>query len=367
MSDNYYELLGINKGANENEIKKAYKQAAMKNHPDKGGDETKFKQINEAYSVLSDSEKRNIYDKFGKKGLESNGRMPGGMDPMDIFSSMFGGHPMHQRHQHHGVRKSNDISNVIEISLEDIYNGKTKEINIERTIYDKSKEIKCNTCGGRGMVTQVVRMGPMVTQSTGPCPHCRGVGASIDKVHLTKVKERISLNIPIGCPDGHKIRIHNKTNMEPGKELGDLIFIVKYKKHKHFSVHKNGVDLLYTAKINLHEALSGFVYRLDHLDGTSIEFKNEKIMKPNTVLTLLGEGLFNNENYGNLHIKFYVDFPSQIHNGTNLESILSQCSIERITNRQIRKVELSKYKCSSHEDKTKEEYSDRGGVECAQQ
>lgn len=368
MSDDYYKLLGIQKGASEQEIKKAYRQAAMKNHPDKGGDEVKFKNVNEAYSVLSDKKKRDIYDRFGKKGLESNGGM-GGMDPMDIFSQMFGGgHPMHrQQHHQHQTRRSNDITNTIDISLEDIYKGTQVHAQFERNVYDKSKEVKCNHCGGSGMVTQVVRMGPMISQSTGPCPHCRGVGTSVDRSHFSTVKETLTLHIPTGCPNGHKIRIHNKTHMEPGREPGDLVFIVKYKKHDKFEVHKNGVDLMYNAKINLHEALSGFTYKIDHLDGTCIEFKHTDVMKPNTVLTIQGEGLCTNGNYGNLHLKFYIVFPKNINkNATELQDILCQSIIERKTNRKVRSVNIGKYQCSSKEDKTREEYSNHG-VECNQQ
>ena len=262
MSEEYYKILELDKNANDDQIKKAFRKVAMKHHPDKGGDENTFKKVNEAYSVLSDPEKRKIYDTYGKDGLDPNHAANQG----SMFDAMFGG-----VHRHQQSNRTSDQHHAISVSLEDVYNGKEKHIRIERRVFDKSKLVKCGHCNGRGVFQQTIRMGPMITQSVQQCPKCNGSCYSLNKADIRIVKEDIVFQIPPGCKDGVKIVIQGKTNMEPGKEPGDLVLTVQYKKHKLFTVDSNGVDLIYKLNINLYEALNGFKHTFKYLDGTYIQ------------------------------------------------------------------------------------------------
>lgn len=364
MNSEYYDILEIKRDSNQESIKKAYRKMAMKNHPDKGGDEQTFKSINEAYSVLSDPEKKNVYDRFGKDGLEQRGG--GGVDPNDIFNSMFAGqgHPFFGRQQPKKNNRSQDVKNNIQVQLNDIFKGVTKHITIERTVLDESKVIKCKQCDGQGMVTQRIQMGPMISQTTQPCGNCRGGGVFINKSHVKQSKENITLTIPPGCPENHEIRIHGKTNMEPGKTPGDLIFTVKYMKHNVFSVHSNGIDLQCYISINLNEALNGFKYSLQHLDDSFIEFEHTDILSPNTTMSIIGEGLQG----GNLHVKFDIIFPKSLSSPSGtLEEILGQQI--RTVNSNSRKVHIKPY-TETKKNKQKQHRKQQqqpGDVECNQQ
>ena len=157
----------------------------LQEHPDKGGDPDKFKAISRAYEVLSDPKKRAIYDESGEEGLEGSGNV--GEDAHDIFSQLFGGGGGRRRA---GPRKGQDIVHPIEVSLEDLYNGKISKLNITRDTTckacqgkgtaDGSTETDCSDCRGRGMVTMVSHMGPgMIRQMTAPCNSCRGTGKNV--------------------------------------------------------------------------------------------------------------------------------------------------------------------------------------------
>merc|ERR1719414_2310535 len=148
----FYKLLEVDKDASEADIKKAYRKMAIKHHPDKGGDPEKFKEITRAYEVLSDSEKRSKYDRFGEEGLDGDG----GGDPSDIFESFFGGG---RRGGGGGRRrqKTKDVVQPLKCTLEQLYGGQTKKMAITRQVIDKQKGVvSCRECDGRGVRVQVV-------------------------------------------------------------------------------------------------------------------------------------------------------------------------------------------------------------------
>jgi DnaJ family protein A protein 2 len=162
------------------EIKKAFKKAALKNHPDRGGDKEKFQEINQAHETLSDAQKRDVYDKYGEDGLKEGGGGGGGMD--DILSQMFGmgGGRGGQREQ--GPKKMKPFKHPLKVTLEDVFNGKKTKIAVNRERICKKctgkggkdgAVQKCKGCQGRGMVTKMQQIGPgYYTQSTGPCDDC---------------------------------------------------------------------------------------------------------------------------------------------------------------------------------------------------
>jgi len=178
----FYELLGVSKNASPSEIKKAFRKAAIKHHPDKGGDEATFKKISEAYDCLSDPEKKELYDRYGKEGLEQGGGAAGNAE--DIFSMFFGGQG--GRRGPSGPKKGENLVHALNVTLEDLYNGKTKKIAItrKRVTYPDGMSAEnavnvCSTCKGRGVVVKMHQIGPgMIQQMQQKCPACGGAGKS---------------------------------------------------------------------------------------------------------------------------------------------------------------------------------------------
>merc|ERR550532_1147552 len=150
----FYKTLEVDKGSSEGDIKKAYRKLAVKHHPDKGGDPEKFKEITHAYEVLSDPEKRRIYDERGEEGLEAGG----GGDPSDIFESFFGGGGRRGGAGGRRRQKTKDVVQPLKVTLEQLYSGATKKRAITRQVIDKKKGVQeCRACDGRGVRVQVVR------------------------------------------------------------------------------------------------------------------------------------------------------------------------------------------------------------------
>ena len=265
-NDKYYKILGVNKNESKKEIKKAYHKLAMKHHPDKGGDPAKFKEITTAFETLSDDNKRSNYDKFGESG-EGMGMGMGG----DMFSQMFSG-----AQQSNVSRKGNNIKHEVNMTLKDIYNGKTLNITINRKTIDMDSVNKCTLCNGVGMMSQTIRMGPMIQQIQQPCSTCNGQGKNYC---INNITENIKVTIPRGSPNNHKITVYEKGDDIVDGETGDLIVIVKEIKNEIFT--RKGYDLFINKDISLLEALKGFKIELDHLDGRKILIKNDKIIKPN--------------------------------------------------------------------------------------
>jgi len=265
MDRDYYEVLGISKSASDNEIKKAYRKLAMKYHPDRNPDdkeaEDSFKQATEAYEVLSDSQKRQIYDTYGHEGLKSRGYQ--GPDFEDIFSSfgdifgdIFGFGRADSRRSRQGPMRGSDLRYDLAISFLDAVHGISKDIEIERPdtcwtcegtgLRPGHKAETCQTCQGKG---QVVRAQGFFRMST-TCPHCRGEGETIkdpcndcDGAGLVKSKKKVSLKIPAGIDTGAKMRLRgNGEGGRKGGPAGDLYVIIHVEPHEFFQ--REG-DLIY--------------------------------------------------------------------------------------------------------------------------
>lgn len=274
-----YEVLEVDQKATTEEIKRAFRKLAIKFHPDKGGDPEKFKEINAAYEVLSNEEKRKTYDRFGLDGLKNDGMNASGFG--DIFDIFMGG-------RKRGPRETPQLKPTVrpvEISLRDAYHGKTVTINVERNVVcggcqgkGGSDPKNCTTCKGKGVVVKMQQLAPgMFTQTQAECRDCSGNGKIIEKKNLCKecggkkmaVKnEKIEVPIPGGTPDEDKIVVSGKGNEHPEYRTGDLIIIVKVKPHPTFKRVNNHLHMEMT--ISLIEALTGFSFNLEHLNDHTV-------------------------------------------------------------------------------------------------
>ncbi len=262
-NNKFYNLLGVDKNATSTEIKKAYRKLAVIHHPDKGGDSEKFKEITKAFETLSDESKRKHYDQFGEGDGAGN--------PADMFGQMFSGMGM----QSSNKKRGENVVHEVNLTLKEIFNGKNVNITVNRKTIDQDKVDICSQCNGQGMITQTVRMGPMIQQIQQPCSHCNGRGKSFKINHVT---ENIKVSIPKGAPNNHKITIYEKGDDIAGGDPGDLIVVVKEIKDEIFE--RKGYDLFINKDISLLEALKGFKIELKTLDDRNILITNDKVVKP---------------------------------------------------------------------------------------
>ena len=298
----YYEILGVNKTASADEIKKAYRKVAMQFHPDRNpGDksaEDKFKEAAEAYEVLSDADKKAQYDRYGHAGVSSNGRGfsgGGGMNMEDIFSqfgdvfgedlfgSFFGGGSGRGRTSRaRGVRGSN-LRVKIKLTYEEIAKGVTKNIKVKKHVVcttcsgsgakDKGSVQNCGTCGGSGQVKRVTNtfIGQMQTVTT--CPTCNGEGTTITaKCAVCKGEGRvygedaISIDIPAGVQEGMQLNLSAKGNAgERGGAPGDLIILIEEEPHK--ELQRDGMNVAYDLHISFTDAVFGTQLEVPTIDG----------------------------------------------------------------------------------------------------
>lgn len=343
MSKDYYNILGISKDASKEDIKKAYKKLAKKYHPDISKEENaeqKFKDINEAASVLLDDNKRQNYDNFGTadgqgfSGFSSSGFDPNdfGINLDDIFEqfgfSGFSGSGFSQRNSRHN-QKDTRLYYETQISLEDVYFGVKKDIEILRDVMcencqgvgtkNKQDVEKCSNCLGSGVVVEMQRsiLGNIRTQRT--CPMCHGSGETIknpcSSCHGEKKinkKEKIQIDIPKGVEDSMALRVSGKGNYDVlNKSYGDLILRIYVKEDKNFKV--DGQDLQMDLKINFIQAILGDEIEFDYFDKT-LSLKVPASTQPNTILRLKNKGLpyFNYDNKkGDLYVKIIVEIPKK--------------------------------------------------------
>lgn len=412
MDRSYYDILGVNKDASSEEIKKAYKKLAIKHHPDKNkedpkGAEEKFKKLVEAYEVLSNEEKRNIYNKFGKDGLKEHGMGFDESQFQDILKNMFGfggfggfggmnGFQMNfgQNQQHENIP---NLQVQIEISLEDMYNGKHIEKKITRkslcvdcngTGYEDKNDHICKQCNGNGNITMVHQIGPgMIQQIQKPCPSCNGTCKSSDSKKCkicngTKYRDdnfKIEFDIPRGIYNKYSMTLPNCGNEIPyNRRAGqnnrtniDIILIEQpHKIFSRFNV-QNQYDLMITIELDLIESLCGFQKQIKHLYDRYININYDNISKENDILMIKNEGMpifNNNNNYGNLYIKISIN--------NNYESLTSQQKKEiyKIFNFNHKPYKIDQNATSftpvlvkKHINNENKQHNVNEGVECRQQ
>lgn len=316
----YYEVLGVSKSATDQELKKAYRKLAIKYHPDKNPDnkeaEEKFKEAAEAYEVLSNADKRARYDRFGHQGVggaAGGGGFSGqGMSMDDIFSQfgdIFGGGGSPFESFFGGGRQrtrkavGSNIRIKLKLTLEDITNGVEKKIKYtKKVVADGVKFDTCNTCGGRGQVTQVTNTFLGQMQSTTTCPACGGSGKTIgsrpagaDHQGLTSKEVTTTLNIPAGVEDGMQLSVNGKGNEIAGGIPGDLIVLVEVVPHEHLK--REGNNIIYNLYIDFPTAVLGGDIEVPTVSGR-VRIKIEPGTQAGKILRLRNKGVPDINGYG---------------------------------------------------------------------
>jgi len=340
----YYQVLGINKDATAEEIKKAYRKQALKYHPDKNpGDaeaEEKFKEAAESYQVLSNSDKKARYDQYGHAGLGGSGSGFGGagMNIEDIFSHFgdifgdfgFGGFGGSSRSR--GGQRVNRGSNIrvrVKLSLDEIAKGTEKKIKVKKYVgcnscngtgaANGSSYSTCSTCNGSGQVTRISHTFLGQMQTSGVCPSCNGEGKIITQKctecygeGLTKGEEVIPLNIPAGVTEGMQLSVSGKGNAaRRGGMSGDLLVVIEEQEHP--DLVRDGTDLLYNLFISFPEATLGGPVEIPTLDG-KVKVKVTAGTQPGKILRLRGKGIPDVNGYGkgDLLVKINVWVPKNL-------------------------------------------------------
>lgn len=340
-----YNALGVSKDASQDEIRKAYKKLAVQNHPDKGGDENKFKEISAAYEILSDEQKRAQYNQIGDAGLESGGMQNGNagphMNPHDIFSQMFGGMDpfgfnMHHHQNHQNIRRNDNIHNM-NITLADAFVGIRKNIKIILTKTCFKCKTMCNDCQGMGNITEMHRVAIFTQMITRPCGKCNGTGSiSKSKKDCTEcngkcnytVELKQEIDIPKTVTHGFEIRL-NGLGEQPqnSKETaGDLVLKILIDEDKNFS--RIGNDLIHKLSITFPESIIGKEITIPHFSGEiKMNIDTFGIIEPNKKYIIPGKGMTSNDH---LIIIFSIKYPKKSINDDakkQIEEIFSKLNI----------------------------------------
>ena len=342
----YYEVLGVDRQAGEDEIKKAYRQLARQYHPDVTKEDPKvaeerFKEISEAYEVLMDKQKRDLYDQYGHAGV--NSQFQGGGfnwndfthqgDIRDIFGDMgFGGGNIFDMFfgggRSRGPRQGQSLRYDLEITLEEAFEGVKKDLTLPLTVKcdacggtgSKSrKEEVCAQCGGKGQVQRVERRGYSQFISVGACPKCGGSGKDIKDPcpecdgGWTRKRQKISLDIPKGVDSGMRLRVAGAGEPSPdGGPPGDLFVVVALKDHRVFQ--RDGPDLYLTHEIGFPEAALGASLEIPTLEGKKAEMSVPAGTQPGEVQRLKGLGMprMDGHGRGDLYVRLKLVVPKRL-------------------------------------------------------
>lgn len=352
----YYEVLGVSRGASDEEIKKAYRKLAKKYHPDMNpGDkdaETKFKEVNEAYSILADSEKRARYDQFGHAGVDPNygAGGPGGgfggfdmgdIDLGDIFGSFFGGgfsgFGGGSSARRNGPQKGESLRASLTISFEEAAFGCEKEISLNRTeecdvCHGSGAEPgttaeTCPDCRGTGVVRVQQRTGGFAFSSTAPCSRCRGTGKIIhtpckacNGVGSVKKTKRVTVSIPAGIDDGQAISLRGQGNAgKNGGPAGDLIVAVHVRPSDQF--RRDGTTVLYEQPVTFYQAAMGAELEIPTIDG-KVKYTLPAGTQTGTTFRLRGKGIpeLRGRGRGDQYVTVRVQVPTSL-NGEQKEAL----------------------------------------------
>ena len=338
---NYYDILGVKKSASADEIKKAFRRLARKHHPDAGGDEEKFKEINEAYEVLSDTEKRAQYDQYGQyfggqappgAGAPGGAGWPGGtqvnVDLGDLFGDLFGGAGggFGGRAPGPQPRRGRDVQVNLDLSFEAALTGTSAQVQIERAetcsmckgtgAKPGTSRTQCKTCKGSGSVSQGQGMfgfaracptcggeGTVIEQ---PCSACRGQG------QVVRMKP-VTVNVPAGATDGGKLRFKGQGESgDAGGPAGDLYVVTRIKKHPYFA--RDGADVLLELPVTVSEAALGAQITVPTPDGAKVKLKVPAGTQSGKTLRVRGKGApkLKGGGHGDLRVKVRVVVPEHL-------------------------------------------------------
>jgi molecular chaperone DnaJ len=344
MAKDYYNMLGVEKGASKDEIKKAFHKLAHKHHPDKNkGDDTKFKEVNEAYQTLSDDQKRAQYDRFGSEGPQGynpsgqggfggfdftgqNGGVEFDMGDLgDIFGDFFGG-GMGRGQQ---AQRGRDISTEIDLTFEESIFGVTRKILLtKQSTCDickgtggkpGTKMNTCATCNGQGKVREIKRSILGNFSSVRTCETCHGTGKvpteKCTECHGKGVRnkqEEISISVPAGINQGETLRMTGMGEAIQGGPSGDLYIKVKVKPHAIFK--RDGLDLVMDLPLKLSSALTGMTYELKTLEGKMVEVKIPQGINHGQMLRVKGKGVPSSRGRGDILLKIDINMPTKLSN-----------------------------------------------------
>lgn len=345
MAKDYYQILGIPRNASKEDIKKAYRKLAHKHHPDKGGDEAQFKEVNEAYQILSDERKRGQYDQFGRVFEGSGGQggfeWPGGFkfdfgegggggaefDFSDIFEDFIGG--FGGARPRNRERRGRDIRLEFEVSFEKAIFGGKEEVEYARLARCErcegkggepgSKERACPSCNGRGNLqkTQRTFLGSFTQVST--CPECMGSGKRPEVLchdcngrGVRHALEHLEVFVPKSVADGEVLKITGKGEVsQQGGPPGDLYLKIRVSSHKHY--RRQGDDIVMQVPIKLSQAILGDTVEFETPDGV-IRMKIPEGSQPGDILKVRGKGAFLSSGYGrgDLLVELKVEIPKRL-------------------------------------------------------
>ncbi|OCU01547.1 dnaJ heat shock protein family (Hsp40) member A4 L homeolog isoform X1 [Xenopus laevis] len=388
----YYDTLGVKPNATPDEIKKAYRKLALKYHPDKNPNEgEKFKQISQAYDVLSDSKKRDLYDQGGEQAIKEGG-MGGGpfSSPTDIFDMFFGGGGRMNRE-----KRGKNVVHQLSVSLNDLYNGTSRKLALQKNVIcgkcegrggKKGVVEKCTTCKGRGVQVRIHQIGPgMVQQIQSMCSDCRGEGERINPKDrckqcsgnkVTREKKILEIHVDKGMKDGQKIVFNGEGDQEPGLEAGDVVIVLDQKEHDIYQRQDN--DLIMKMEIKLVEALCGFKKPIETMDGRVLLVTSYpgEVIKHGQVKSIRNEGMpLQRDPFekGLLIIHFTVTFPDNqwlaVEKFRLLEALLPPREEEEMVSDDMEVVELVEFDEQEQNRKYRgeayqEDESPRSGVQC---
>lgn len=350
----YYEVLGVGKTASDAEVKSAYRKLAKEYHPDLHPDdaeaEARFKEVNEAYEVLSDPEKKQRYDQFGHAGVDPNfsgaggaggfggfGNFGGGVDISDIFETFFGGSASGfggfgsgaRTQNPNAPRRGQDMRASLSITFMEAAKGVTKTVSISRQETcdecggngaKKGTQVQtCPECGGSGVVTQQQRTPFGVMQSTVPCSNCGGKGKIIKdpcpKCHgngRVKTSKKLEITIPAGIDDGQSIALRGQGNAgENGGPAGDVIVMINIKPDPMFT--RQGADVYVNIPITYAQAVLGADIVVPTVDG-KVQYTVPEGTQPGTTFRLKGKGIrhLNGKGQGDQYVKVNIEVPKKL-------------------------------------------------------
>jgi len=343
----YYEVIGVDKSASADEIKSQYRKLALKFHPDRNKSpdaQEHFKEISEAYAVLSDSGKRDLYDKHGHEGVDGRYstedifRGAGG-NFNDIFNDLFGGQGrrggggfgsvfenLFGGGGGFGRSRGNDLLHECYITLEDVLHGKQIELDLQKFVdcpdcngtgcKPGSSKSTCKDCNGHGQVRVRRNMGGMILESAQPCGKCQGMGQTFDdpckKCQRGKVKgtKHLSFNLPSGIDNGDYV-IQGEGESIPDGDNGDLVVRVRVEPHKLY--RRDGIDLYCDARISMVDATLGTEIDVKTLEKIQ-KLKIESGTQPNSILKIKSQGLpsQNSNRRGDLFVHLVVEIPKKL-------------------------------------------------------
>ena len=343
----YYEVLGVTKSSNPDEIKSQYRKLALKFHPDRNKSpdaQEHFKEISEAYAVLSDSSKRDLYDKHGHEGVDGRYstedifRGAGG-NFNDVFNDLFGGQGRRGGGGFGSVfenifgggggfgrSRGNDLLHECYITLEDVLHGKQIELDLQKLVdcpdcegtgcKPGSSKSTCKDCGGHGQVRVRKNMGGFLLETVQPCRKCQGSGEFVEdpckKCQRGKVKgtKHVSFNLPSGIDNGDYV-IQGEGESIPDGDNGDLIVRVRVEPHKLY--RRDGIDLYCDARISMVDATLGTEIDVKTLEHTK-KLKIESGTQPNSILKIKSQGLpsQNSNRRGDLFVHIVIEIPKKL-------------------------------------------------------